>query len=78
MCIDQMGTSGSLVKMKGYPSGGNSTIVYFGCEDCAVEEARVVKYGGGVERCKFSIGEYGAISLVYDTEGNLFGLHSMG
>jgi predicted enzyme related to lactoylglutathione lyase len=24
-----------------------------------------------------SIGEYGCISLVFDTEGNLIGLHSM-
>ena len=29
--------TGSLVKMQGVPSGGNSTIVYFSCEDCAVE-----------------------------------------
>ncbi len=26
---------------------------------------------------KMSIGEYGFIALVYDTEGNLIGLHSM-
>lgn len=54
----------------------NSTIVYFACEDCAVEEARVQKFGGRVERSKFSIGEYGFISLAFDTEGNMIGLYS--
>jgi len=36
MIMDQPGTSGALVKMEGVPSGGNSTIIYFGCEDGAV------------------------------------------
>ena len=63
--------------MKGVPSGGNSTIVYFACADCAVEEAPAEKHGGRVEQRKMSIGEYGYISLVADTEGNMIGLHSM-
>ena len=33
--------------------------------------------GGQVVRAKFSIGEYGFIALVRDTEGNMIGLHSM-
>jgi uncharacterized protein len=73
----QSGAAGALVKMDGFPSGGNSTLVYFICEDCAVEESRVEANGGRVQRAKMSIGEYGFISLVYDTEGNMFGLHSM-
>jgi predicted enzyme related to lactoylglutathione lyase len=71
------GTSGALAKMEGVPSGGMGTIVYFHCKDCAVEETRAVKHGGRIKRSKTSIGPHGAISLVYDTEGNLFGLHSM-
>ena len=71
------GSAGALVYMPGFPSGGNSTLVYFVCDDCAVEEARVKKAGGRIEKPKFSIGEYGFVSLVYDTEGNMFGLHSM-
>ncbi len=70
------GASGSLVKMPGMASGGNSSLVYFACEDCAVEEARVSQFGGKVERPKMSIGEYGFISLVTDTEGNMIGLFS--
>ena len=77
MEMDKPGTGGSLVKMQGVPSGGNSTIVYFGCEDCAVEEARAKTQGAKIHKSKFSIGPYGFISLVFDTEGNMIGLHSM-
>ena len=77
MSMDIAGASGALVKMEGVSSGGNSTLVYFSCADCATEEARVVEYGGSIQRGKTSIGEHGFISLVYDTEGNMFGLHSM-
>ncbi|QAU35200.1 VOC family protein [Janthinobacterium sp. 17J80-10] len=77
MEMNKSGAGGSLVKMEGVPSGGNSTLVYFGCKDCAVEAARVSPSGGKIQREKMSIGEYGFISLVLDTEGNMFGLHSM-
>jgi predicted enzyme related to lactoylglutathione lyase len=71
------GCAGALVKMNGFPSGGNSTVVYFMCDDCAVEEGRVASAGGKVQRPKMSIGPYGFISLAIDTEGNMIGLHSM-
>jgi predicted enzyme related to lactoylglutathione lyase len=71
------GTAGALVKMDGFPSGGNATLVYFHCDNCAVEEGRVKSSGGQVQRSKQSIGEYGYISLVFDTERNRIGLHSM-
>ncbi len=71
------GASGALIKMEGHGAGGNSTLVYFSCDDCAVEESRVEPNGGKIFKSKFSIGDYGFASLVYDTEGNMFGLHSM-
>jgi predicted enzyme related to lactoylglutathione lyase len=71
------GASGALAKMEGVPSGGNSTLVYFRCVDCAVEAERAVAAGGRIMKDKCSIGEYGFIALAFDTEGNLFGLHSM-
>lgn len=77
MEMNSSGAGGALVKMEGIPSGGNSTLVYFVCEDCSVEEARVEPAGGRVQRSKMSIGEHGFISLVFDTEGNMIGLHSM-
>ena len=74
---DGMGATGALVKMEGAPSGGNSTLVYFSCEDCAEESSRVADSGGRVQQEKMTIGEYGFIALAFDTEGNMFGLHSM-
>lgn len=77
MIMDQPGTSGAIVKMKGVPSGGMGTLVYFACDDCAVEAERLVKFGGKIKDQKMSIGSYGFIALGFDTEGNLIGLHSM-
>src|SRR6267142_7041988 len=54
MRMDKMGASGALVKMEGFPSGGNSTLVYFHSVDCSVEAARVVKFGGRIQREKMS------------------------
>lgn len=77
MEMERTGASGALVKMEGVPSGGMGTMVYFACDDCAVEEARIVKAGGAIKQAKMSIGEYGFIVLAFDTEGNIFGLHSL-
>jgi predicted enzyme related to lactoylglutathione lyase len=65
--MEQYGASGALVKMEGFPAGGNSILVYFSCEDCATEEARVEAAGGKVQRAKMSIGDYGFITLALDT-----------
>lgn len=75
--MERYGASGALVQMRGFPAGGNSTLVYFSCEDCAVQAARVTAAGGRIQKEKTSIGPYGFIALAYDTEGNMFGLHSM-
>jgi uncharacterized protein len=77
MSPEGYGATGALVRMEGFPAGGNSTLVYFSCENCAVEAARVVPAGGHIQREKMSIGEYGFIALAIDTEGNMIGLHSM-
>lgn len=77
MAHEQPGCSGALAKMKGKDSGAGGTLVYFSCADCAVEMKRSVEAGGKVHLEKVPIGEYGFISLVYDTEGNMIGLHSM-
>lgn len=77
MDMERPGASGALVKVSGFPSGGNSTLVYFNCVDCAEQASRVVSAGGKLQREKMSIGEYGFVALAIDTEGNMFGLHSM-
>ena len=77
MAMDKVGAGGALTRMEGVPSGGNGTLVYFSCADCAVEAVRAAAHGGRVQRDKMSIGEYGFIALVVDTEGNVIGLHSL-
>jgi len=69
--------AGALVKMEGMKAGGNSTLVYFNSKDCTTEESRVEAAGGNVFKTKESIGEFGHMSLVTDTEGNMIGIHSM-
>jgi predicted enzyme related to lactoylglutathione lyase len=76
MEMERGGAAGALVKMEGFPSGGNSTLVYFACEDCAKEASRVESAGGKIQKQKVSIGQYGFMVLAVDTEGNMFGLHS--
>lgn len=73
---DATGSAGALIQVPGMPSGGNSTIVYFSCSDCSVEESRVEANGGKVHRPKMSIGPYGFVSLAKDPDGNMIGLHS--
>jgi hypothetical protein len=63
--------------MEGKEPGVGGTLVYFSCRDCAQEQERAVAAGGHVHLPKMSIGQYGFIALVHDTEGNLIGLHSM-
>ncbi len=77
MSLEGTGSGGSLVKVPGMPSGGNSTLVYFSCADCAAEAGRVPGAGGRIQKEKFSIGPHGFIALAFDTEGNMFGLHSL-
>jgi hypothetical protein len=74
---DSYGAPGALVRMPGFAAGRNSVLVYFSCADCAVEAARAAAAGGRLEKEKFSIGQWGFIALVVDTEGNMIGLHSM-
>lgn len=69
--------SGALVKSADTKPGAGGTIVYFACEDCAVEISRVEAAGGQVLQGKFPISEYGFCGICMDTEGNVIGFHSM-
>ncbi|MDX2273522.1 MAG: VOC family protein [Cyanobacteriota bacterium] len=71
------GASGALVKTKHSRPGIGGTMVYFGVEDCSVQESRIIGAKGKIVRPKFSIGEFGWVTLCVDTEGNMFGLNSM-
>ena len=56
---------------------GNSVLLYFACDDCAIEAARAAQHGGKVLTGKTAIGnDYGFDALIEDSEGNRIGLHS--
>ena len=74
---NKVGAGGALVKMEGVSPGGGGTLVYFMCDDSAVDAQKFATHGGKICRDKFSIGQYGFIALVADSEGNMVGLHSM-
>lgn len=71
------GAAGALTKSPHARPGVGGTIVYFMSEDCAKEQARVQAAGGKVVRPKFSIGDFGWVTLCMDSEGNMFGLNSL-
>lgn len=77
MEMNASGAAGALVKMQDKDSGVGGTLIYFSCDDCAVEASRAAQNGGKIQKEKMSIGQYGFIALVGDTEGNMIGLHSM-
>jgi len=74
--FESYGATGALIQMAGSPAGGNSTVIYFSCRDCALEASRVAEFGGRVTQPKMSLGEHGFCSMVLDSEGNTIGLHS--
>ena len=76
MSMNHYGSSGALAKMPGLKAGGNSILVYFSSIDCATEVDKVIALGGQIHKPKTSIGAYGNIALLIDTEGNMFGVHS--
>jgi len=75
--MNTYGSGGMLVKMEGMPAGGSGTVVYFTCDDCAVQAARAAENGGQICMEKMSIGEHGFCAMALDTEGNTIGFHSM-
>ena len=74
---DGTGACGALVQMPNMrkPST-DGVLIYFSCEDCAVERSRAESFGGQVWGEKFPIGDRGYIAIIVDSEGNQIGLHS--
>lgn len=71
------GAAGALVKAPYAKPGAGGTQIYFSVEDCATQQARIEAAGGQVIRPKFSIGEFGYVTLAQDTEGNTIGFNSL-
>ncbi len=77
MVDDGPNSGGALVKGEETAPCPSGTLVYFSCDDIQNELSRVEKNGGKIVFPKTSIGEYGFISHIIDTEGNRIGLHSV-
>jgi predicted enzyme related to lactoylglutathione lyase len=75
--METYGAGGALVKASYARPSSGGTIVYFSVNDCLEQEELISHADGKIIRSKFSIGEHGYITLCEDTEGNVFGLHSM-
>lgn len=71
------GAGGALVKMDFNKPSTNGTIVYFNCEDCAVEEKRAREKGAEIIVPKTSLEQFGFAAIIRDSEGNLIGLYSL-
>ena len=67
---------GALVERPELAGQSGSTVVYFACDDCAVEAARAAEAGGAIAQPKTAIGEFGFVALIRDPDGNTVGLHS--
>jgi len=75
--MERPNISGALCKTSEMKPGTGGTLVYFACDDCAIESSRVDAAGGQVLQPKMPIGEHGFVSIAMDTEGNTIGFHSM-
>ncbi|MEN8657175.1 VOC family protein [Marivita sp.] len=75
--MDAYGAAGALVKTLHAKPGPGGTQIYFSVDDCATQQARIEAAGGQVIRPKFSIGEFGFVTLAQDTEGNMIGFNSL-
>ena len=73
---DKMGSAGCLVQSSDNIPSPEGTVIYFACEDVAVEVGKVEAGGGKVIIPKTDIGEFGFFAQFIDTEGNRIGLHS--
>lgn len=72
----QVGSAGSLVKSSDCKPSANGTVIYFSCDDVAIQAGRIDKAGGKLLIPKTDIGEFGFFAQFIDSEGNCIGLHS--
>ena len=68
--------TGALAQSENHTPAASGTTVFFACDDVNDQLDRVENLGGQVVVPKTSIGEYGFISHVMDSEGNKIALHS--
>ena len=73
--IEVKGVSGVLMQGDGYHPGGTGAVMYFTCPDIDAAVDRAKELGVQIMFGKKDIGDWGYIAWLYDTEGNIMGLH---
>ena len=77
-CDPRNEVGGALVLMEHMSPGVGGTMVYLNVNgELDAVLSRIESAGGKIIRPKFSIGEFGWVTLCEDTQGNMFGLSSM-
>ena len=71
------GSTCSLVKGEAYTPSHAGSLVYFSVEDIDGTLTKAASSGGRILGKKMSIGEYGFVAHIEDSEGNRVALHSM-
>jgi predicted enzyme related to lactoylglutathione lyase len=72
------GVGGGLVAGEGYTPNAFGALIYLNANpDLSLVLARVKAAGGQVIKPKTDIGENGFYALIFDSEGNRVGLHSV-
>jgi predicted enzyme related to lactoylglutathione lyase len=74
--IHSNGAMGALVKHPMRKPSLDGTLIYFNCDDCAIQSSIALQNGGQLFKPKWSIGPNGYLAIIGDTEGNAIGLHS--
>jgi predicted enzyme related to lactoylglutathione lyase len=73
---DMIGSAGCLLQSTENKPSTDGSVIYFSCEDVAVQAGRVEEAGGKLLFSKTDIGEFGFFAQIIDSEGNRIGLHS--
>jgi predicted enzyme related to lactoylglutathione lyase len=71
-----MGATGSLVQGESYEPSQGGVLIYLTTQDIDAALGRAADVGGEMLVPKTSIGEYGFVAYLKDSEGNRIGLHS--
>jgi predicted enzyme related to lactoylglutathione lyase len=74
--LDGGGASGALMKGPGYDVGSQGPVIYFTCSDIDEALEKAASAGGKIILPRKSIGKYGYIGWLSDSEGNTVALHS--
>lgn len=70
------GAAGSLVQAEGCVPSRDGVMIYFTAPDMITNLERVPAAGGTVITGRSSIGKFGYVAIILDSEGNRIGLHS--